>query len=480
MIRARSLCVSSLVALIAGVASGQPIPPAPSNETVVAAEDSVFHVVASRCQRNGVTVDDRTSSGFGVVAGGQLRLVTALHGVAGCKDITLQYNNASFVSQIAKVYLKADLALLDAPDDLHLPGLVIASHQPVPGQVLETIGYGSTLAINPSRTEIRRGGSSTIRSLVKNSKIIAALQQQGFPDVKAPIINIDSPLTPGDSGAPLIDDKGGVVGIANGNLLQGTSPHSWAFPISNVIALLTSTDSVPSSLVLANVLIADEIGTAAAPAPSTNRTSNPSVTCGARTFQYRGAQSYARLLATADQFALTHMNIVQSYAQAHGKTIPPDASFDVYVDSSSGAAFIVPSDYALSVSGSDCVATDSLREIEMRISSEVVPAFQNISALATVFCARTARPGELPLVNVAFTTQPIFRVDSMAIQRYALFYGFPGQTTPPDEGYSTFAWRGGILLEESTRTLVPSFAENANTNFYLSVASVYAASFSLN
>lgn len=480
MIRARSLHVSSLIALIAGVASGQPVPSAPSNATVVAAEESVFHVVASRCQRGGVAVDDRVSSGFGVVAGGQLRLVTALHGVAGCTDVTLQYKDTPFVSRIAKFYKKADLVLLDAPDDLHLPGLVIASHPPVPGQELEAIGYGSTLAINPRHAVIRLGGSSTIRSLVKNSKIIAAMQGQGFPDVKAPIINIDSPLTPGDSGAPLIDDKGGVVGIANGNLLEGTSPDSWAFPISNVIDLLTSTDSAPSRLVLANVLIADEVGTAAVPAPSENRTSNPSITCGARTFQYRGAQNYARLLATADPFALAYMNIVQWNAQAHGKTLPPDANFDVYVDSSSGAAFIVPSDYALSVSGSDCVATDSLREIEIRISSDVAPALQNTGAPAAAFSARTARTGELPVVNGAFTTQPIFRVDNMEIQRYALFYGFLGQTTPPNEGYATFAWRGGTLLEESARTLVPGFAANANTNFYLSVASVYAASFSLN
>jgi hypothetical protein len=447
---------------------------------VVAAEDSVFHVVASQCQRNGSGGDDRTSSGFGVVAGGQLRLVTALHGVAGCKRIALQYNNASFDSQVAKVYLKADLALLDAPEDLHLPGLAIASNAPVPGQALEAIGYGSTLAINPSRALIRLGGSSTIRSLVKNSKIVAALQQQGFPDVRAPIINIDSPLTPGDSGAPLIDDKGAVVGIANGNLLQGTSPYSWAFPISNVIALLTSVDSVPSSLTLTNVLIADEVGTAAAPAPSTNRTSNPSVTCGARTFQYRGAQTYARLLATADPFALNHMNIVQANAQAHGMTIPPDASFDVYVDSGFGAVFIVPSDYVLSVAGADCIATDLLGEVEMRISSEAVSAFQYTTVPATAFCARTARPGELPVPNGAFTTQPTFRVDNMAIQRFAMFYGFLGQTVPPNEGYITFAWRGGTLLEESARSLTPAFAASSSTNIYLAIASVYAASFSLN
>src|SRR5882724_11225084 len=86
--RRRAARVPIVVALIAGVASGQPAPLGPSNATVLAAEDSVFHVVASRCQRNGSAVDDRTSSGFGVVAGGKLRLVTALHGVAGCEDIT--------------------------------------------------------------------------------------------------------------------------------------------------------------------------------------------------------------------------------------------------------------------------------------------------------------------------------------------------------------------------------------------------------
>jgi hypothetical protein len=478
--RLLSIRVWLLLIAIVAVAQGQVVSLGPSNTIVVAAEESVFHVAATNCQRNGVSVDDRLSSGFGVILDGHLRLVTALHGVSGCADLEIQYKGRPFHTETKKVYLKADLVLLAEPPEFHLPGLQIASAVPLPGQSLEAIGYGSTLAINPSRAVIRLGGSNTIRSLVKNNDIMNALRKQGFPDVTAPIINIDSPLTPGDSGCPLIDDSGSVVGIANGNLMQGTSPYSWAFPVGNVRSLIASNDPIPSSSALADVLISEEVGTSVSQVTTTNRAANATITCGVRTFQYRGAQPFARLLATADPFALAHIGVVQSNALARGKPIPTDTTFDVYVDSASGAAFIVPANYTLSVSGADCVAIDALNEIEMRISTDAVSLFQGTSGPAAMFGARTQKSGELTLNNPAFITTPVFRSDGMAIQRFAFFYGFPGQMTPANEGYVTLAWRRDTLLEESTRTLVPTFSANAATNIYLSIASVYATSFSLN
>jgi hypothetical protein len=450
---------------------------APSYQTVKKAEASVFHVVARNCKVAGKTVTLR-STGFAIDVGGDTVLITDLHSVASCSTtVDIQYQGSTFSTSVKQVLRRADLAALRFPADLHITGLPLGVAMPAPGEELEAIGYGSTPTINPSRALVRLGGGTTIKSLIQSADTIKALNGQGFPDLEATIINIDSALTPGDSGAPLVNTAGEVVGIANGNLLQGTLPYSWAFPAANVRDLLASTENRPSTSTVGDVLIADEddAGTGSASSSPPPRT----ITCGVTTFQYRGAQTYAKLLSTADPFAAQHIKVVEANANARSHPIPRTTSFDVYVDSATGADFIVPSDYSLTQSGSDCVATDPMNEVEMRISTDSVPSFADTGSAAMAFSHRTEHPGELPLPNATYITAPIPRNDGMVFQRYALFYGFPGQLTPPNEGYFTFAWRNGTLLEETTRDVVAPLSPRT-TNVFVSIASVYAATFTLN
>jgi hypothetical protein len=323
------------------------------------------------------------------------------------------------------------------------------------------------------------GGGSRIADLVKNSKIIKALEKQGFPDVNAKIINLESPLTPGDSGAPVINSSGVVVGVANGNLMEGTRPHSWAFPASTIRTLVSSGDrKLPSSSVTKDVLVSEEVVDAATSSVSRHTAIN-SLTCGDRDFRFRGTQTFSRLVATADTFSAAHIQIVQNYANANRKTISSDERFDVYVDDISGADFIVPSGFIVTVLGRDCIATDTANELEMRISTDAVSDPMLTGSLASVFASRMARTGEMPLPNPQFITLPVSRVDQMTVQRYAYFFGFIGQQPPVNEGYITYAWRRDTLLEVSVRTLVPALAARQSSTVFPSIVSVYAATFTM-
>jgi hypothetical protein len=355
----------------------------------------------------------------------------------------------------------------------------LGTAMPSPGQALEALGYGSTPTLNPSRVFVRLGGATRIVDLVQNSNTLIALKSQGFPDVKAPIINIDAPLTPGDSGAPLIDDAGAVVGVANGNLLQGTLPYSWAFPATTIRDLVAAKGSpLPASLVIVDVLVTEEVPTGSAVLPARN-TSNNTVICGMRTFQFRGTQTYSRLVATSDSFSASHIQMVQNFAQMNGMMIRADARFDVYVDPVSGADFVVPSGFGITVSGNDCIATDNAHELEMRISTEAVANVALSGGPASAFSARTLKPGEVFQPNPQFITPPTPRNDGMVIQRYAYYYGLPGQLPPFNEGYFTLALRRNTMLEVSVRTLKPALATQGNSNVFPSVVSVYAATFAL-
>jgi S1-C subfamily serine protease len=471
----KSAAAMGIAVLAISIGVAETAPSGPSYHTVVKAQDSVFHVVARHCKIAGKTAT-LLSSGFAIDVDGEMALITDLHSVASCSpSIDLQYQGSSFSTSVEKVYRKADLVALRLPGGLHISGLPLGAAMPAPGQNLEVIGFGVTPTINPSSATVRLGGGTTISSLIQSADTIKSLKSQGFPDINATIINIDSALTPGDSGAPLINGAGEVVGIANGNLLQGTLPYSWAFPVATVRDLLASTEKMPLISKVGDILIAeeDESGGSASSAGPTK-----TIVCGVSTFQYRGAQTYAKLLSTADPFAAQHIKIVEANANARHQPIPSSTTFDVYVDSTTGTDFIVPSDYSLTQSGNDCVAMDPNSEVEMRISTAAVP-YANTGAATVAFASRTERPNEMPVANAAYITGPVPRGDGMIIQRYALFYGYPGPLTPQNEGYFTFAWRNGTLLEEATRDITPPLTPRT-TNIFVSVASVYAATFTMN
>jgi hypothetical protein len=262
--------------------------------------------------------------------------------------------------------------------------------------------------------------------------------------------------------------------------MEGTLPYSWAFPSATINDLLASTDhSLPSSSGGINVLVSEEEVVLGGGAPSSRTVASNQITCGVSTFSFRGTQTFARLVATADPFSAGHLQTVQNYATANSRTITPTTRFDVYVDSSSGADFVVPSGFKIHTSGSDCLATDPARRLEIRISSDSAPSFAMTGLLANTFSTRMVRPGEFPQPNPPFITGPVSRYDGMFVQRYAFFYPTPGQMPPYNEGYITFAWKGSTMLEVAVRTLVPALATMSEPNLFPSVASVYASTFTL-
>jgi S1-C subfamily serine protease len=447
----------------------------PTTSVVQNAAASVFRVHASACMIGGVPRKDRWGTGFAASVGGTVRFVTALHVVAGCGAQEVQYQGTARTVPLKHVDRTADLAELGVVADLGVPALPLGAAMPAPGSQVTTIGFPGTATPNSDTWPVRQVGSSTITALLQSAQTRQDLTTQGFPDLTATIINIQGVFPPGESGAPVIDTSGAVVGVANGNLKQGQMPYSWAFPASAVSRLVTSTDAPPSGSTLSDVLVADE---EPAPVRSWGGLVASSLACGTLAFRYAGVQTMARLSATADVFSQSHIAMAQGYARQVNLEVAPTTEFDVYVDPASGANFAVPKNIHLAPSSVDCVGTDAARSVEMRVSVDDVVSINMTTPPVTAFSMRSVRFGEMVQPNPLYSTPVVQRsADQMWVQRFAEVYQFPGQAA--NEGYMTFAYRGNKLLMVGVRTLQPSPALTGNRSFYPAVIAVYAAGFVL-
>jgi len=456
----------------------------PSPAVVQAAAPSVFRIAASKCATSAGPGPARNATGFAADVSGSTHLVTALHAVAGCSTVKVEYAGAAHLTSIDKVLLEADLATLKPLPGVTIKPLPVVTTAPGAGESLVAIGYGQTVLMSSKSVKVRLSGPMTkISVIVKAAQTVAALQKQGFPSTDAQVIDLESPLFAGDSGAPILNQAGGVVGVANGSLLQGAMPFSWAFTTDNLSALVGSTQTIPKAGSLTGVLVAEEDLTqpaanpAAPPAPA-------SILCGARSFVRAGVQTFGKLVSSADPFAAGHIALVQSQANKARATIGLREQFDVYLDVVSGANFIVPVGFGLHADGQDCVGRDAAGQVEIRVSTDSVPNVFATSAPANGFAMRMPRPGEFRSMNAAYATQPVPRVDGMTIQRWAEYYAVPPESpiSPvpvPTEGYLTFAHRGGTLLEVSVRSLVPMVALQKNQAWFPALVGVYASTFRL-
>jgi S1-C subfamily serine protease len=183
------------------------------------------------------------SIGGGVVGTGFMwsdrsHVVTALHVVAGAPKITVYAEALGQLSsaQIQAVNLEADLALLklDNQTTFDLPLLRSASGPPDLSAIHRIWGYPLDIAEIISRTIRFSEGMNdnpTMASIFKNSRDFEnAVGPQGYPRFQTRVLRVESTIVNGHSGAPILDQDGAVVGIADGGLDQGIKGRNWAIP----------------------------------------------------------------------------------------------------------------------------------------------------------------------------------------------------------------------------------------------------------
>ena len=139
-----------------------------------------------------------TGSGFFVSYEGDL--VTDNHVIAGCREVRVVHNEKSNTARVVVTDAAADLAVLRVPD--------LAGDVAVFGNRFERPGEAVIVAGYPLQGLLTSKGSVT-------TGIISAL---AGPKEDKNLIQITAPIQPGNSGGPLVDAHGAVIGVVTSKL----------------------------------------------------------------------------------------------------------------------------------------------------------------------------------------------------------------------------------------------------------------------
>jgi len=175
--------------------------------------------VASAVQPSVFTVRTAGGLGSGFVlrsAGGRSTLVTNFHVVedawrSPAREVGVANEGRSLTGTVSRVLEERDLALVEVPAEL--PALVRAATAPKVGD--SVLAIGSPLGLAGS-------ASSGIVSAVRNGTL-----------------QFSAPVSPGNSGGPVVDRRGHVLGVTTSKLVaNGAEGLSFAIPVDTVCLLL--------------------------------------------------------------------------------------------------------------------------------------------------------------------------------------------------------------------------------------------------
>ncbi|MHC4560846.1 MAG: S1 family peptidase, partial [Planctomycetota bacterium] len=194
----------------------------------------VYRLKVAQCSQ---APQARVQTGFRVE--GIDGIITALHGVVGCESITAHSddgnrdNNLFRNLVIREVDIERDVALLWSDDmENALPGgLEEASPAAEPSSPLRVMGYPLGLSTQRPLLSIEILSLEKLVNRIPDydpSKKILLKRQS--PSLEIMVLDLQTSLVPGHSGAPLLTADGRVFGVANGGLKEGAIEISWAIP----------------------------------------------------------------------------------------------------------------------------------------------------------------------------------------------------------------------------------------------------------
>lgn len=198
-----------------------------------------FRSVLRLSPQNCVSGQNSVLSGFLFRSAGQLGVLTALHGVAGCEPIRARGFDGLYLDDltIRAVDLDRDVAWLESKELGALPSVPnpfpIASGVP---DKLTVVGYPQGVSApleHPVNPQTRR--LAPLGELVpQGSAVRSGLEQRRSPKLDFVVLSLTGALQPGHSGGAILDASKQLVAIGDGGLNDGNSQIGWAIPISAI------------------------------------------------------------------------------------------------------------------------------------------------------------------------------------------------------------------------------------------------------
>lgn len=198
-----------------------PVAPAPSTPRPVATPQPVAPPTASKPASNLRPI----ASGSGFIVSNQTFVLTNEHVIQGCVEITARIDDRDVRAIVRARDKRNDLALLRLPAGKYPVAVFRGNDGLYPGDSVVAIGYPLS-DILASQGTVSVGAVSALAGIGNN----------------ASLLQISTPIQPGNSGGPLLDMSGHVVGVIVSGLgkkffeADGTLPQNVNFAIKSTVA----------------------------------------------------------------------------------------------------------------------------------------------------------------------------------------------------------------------------------------------------
>ena len=187
---------------------------------------------SSQVERSVVRVINRTPSGTGTGSGTVINasgdVLTNHHVTNGSHNLFVisEFSNGEKPAQIVWESPEKDLALIRAPG-LGLPAAPLFSGQPKKGEPVYSLGYP---------------GAADLGDLALDATLTSGVLSRIFPSPQpqwnVTILQHDAEINSGNSGGPLFDNCGRVIGVNTAGPIETTPGINWSSHIKEAITLL--------------------------------------------------------------------------------------------------------------------------------------------------------------------------------------------------------------------------------------------------
>ncbi len=174
--------------------------------------------------------EDGQSAGTGIVLTSSGRILTNDHVIAGATsiEVTVESTGASYAAEVVGTNATKDIAVLQLQDASGLATATTASSQPAEGDAVTAVG-------NAGGTGTLTAAEGTVTDL--DEQITTQAEGASAGETLNGLIETSADVVSGDSGGPLKDSSGRVVGITTAASSGGSDITGYAIPITTALSV---------------------------------------------------------------------------------------------------------------------------------------------------------------------------------------------------------------------------------------------------
>ncbi|MGB5455861.1 MAG: serine protease [Gammaproteobacteria bacterium] len=201
-------------------------------------EDSIVKIIAG----------ERSGTSFVWQGERDKYIATSLHTLAGATEIYYNKTLYRYELEVYKIDKESDLALLRPKRGaIKQPALKLGNIEPVDGKKYRIYGFpAGVLDVQGDSLEFSKAKHNIPMKDYLPNEVVKRVTASGFPQASLKLLRVSSGITPGHSGAPIIDpsDDNAVIDIGAGGLSNvGYQRVNWAVPALTYLTRLETRGS---------------------------------------------------------------------------------------------------------------------------------------------------------------------------------------------------------------------------------------------